>query len=115
MIINHGQSSEEPRRKPMPTTHLPAASPSVPPRAASPQTAPIEVPRGLKGVIVTDTVLGDVRGAEGFYHYPEFDAVELAESRSFEDVWHLMVRGTLPTPQERDRFARQVAPLRHLP
>lgn len=99
----------------MPTTHLPAASPSVPPRAASPQTAPIEVPRGLKGVIVTDTVLGDVRGAEGFYHYREFDAVELAESRSFEDVWHLMVHGTLPTPQERDRFARQVAPLRHLP
>ncbi|MFI0896220.1 citrate synthase/methylcitrate synthase [Streptomyces sp. NPDC020983] len=77
-------------------------------------SAPLEAPRGLKGVIVTDTVLGDVRGAEGFYHYREFSAVELAASRSFEDVWHLMVHGTLPTPAERARFTAQTAALRHL-
>ena len=29
----------------------------------------VEVPRGLKGVVVTDTALGTVRGREGFYHY----------------------------------------------
>jgi hypothetical protein len=39
------------------------------------RTTSLEAPRGLKGVIVTDTVLGDVRGAEGFYHYREFSAV----------------------------------------
>ncbi|CAG6396877.1 citrate synthase/methylcitrate synthase [Streptomyces cocklensis] len=100
----------------MPTTHLPAATPNpAAPRSAEPQAAPLQVPRGLKGVIVTDTVLGDVRGAEGFYHYRQFDAVELAAVRSFEDVWHLMVNGTLPTAQERASFARQIAPLRHLP
>ena len=28
-----------------------------------------DVPRGLKGVIVTETEIGDVRGLEGFYHH----------------------------------------------
>lgn len=32
-------------------------------------TATIDVPRGLAGVVVTDTEIGDVRGIEGFYHY----------------------------------------------
>jgi citrate synthase len=78
-------------------------------------TTPLEAPRGLKGVIVTDTVLGDVRGAEGFYHYRQFSAVELAATRGFEDVWHLMLYGALPTAEERARFTRETARLRHLP
>ena len=28
----------------------------------------IDVPAGLHNVAVTDTVIGDVRGDEGFYH-----------------------------------------------
>jgi citrate synthase len=32
----------------------------------------IEVPRGLAGVVVTDTRVGDVRGTEGFYHYRQY-------------------------------------------
>ena len=40
--------------------------------------APIDVPRGLAGVVVTETELGDVRGREGFYHYRQYSAVELA-------------------------------------
>ena len=31
-----------------------------------------------KGLIVAETALGDVRGGEGFYHYRQYDAVELA-------------------------------------
>ena len=49
---------------------------------------PAEVPRGLKGVVVADTEVGDVRGSEGFYHYRQYSAVELAERRPLEDVWH---------------------------
>ncbi|SEN84141.1 citrate synthase [Actinacidiphila rubida] len=79
------------------------------------RTAPVDVPRGLKGVIVTETTLGDVRGAEGFYHYRQFSAVELADSRTFEDVWHLMVRGSLPGAAERAAFTAETAALRHLP
>lgn len=73
------------------------------------------VPRGLKGVVVTETALGDVRGTEGFYHYRQYSAVELARSRTFEDVWHLMLLGTLPDAAGRADFAARVAPLRRLP
>lgn len=76
----------------------------------------IEGPRGLAGVVVTETELGDVRGREGFYHYRQYSAVELAAGRSFEDVWHLMFRGTLPAdPAERAAFAAETAALRRLP
>lgn len=54
------------------------------------------VPRGLAGVEVTDTEIGDVRGAEGFYHYRQYSALDLAASRPFEDVWHLLTEGALP-------------------
>ncbi|MCO5328668.1 MAG: CBS domain-containing protein [Ilumatobacteraceae bacterium] len=77
---------------------------------------PAEVPRGLKGVVVADTEVGDVRGSEGFYHYRQYSAVELAERRPLEDVWQLMIDGTLPaTAAERAAFAEEVRPLRAIP
>ncbi|MEU8705425.1 citrate synthase/methylcitrate synthase [Streptomyces sp. NPDC048565] len=79
------------------------------------ETAPLDVPRGLAGVIVTDTALGDVRGREGFYHYRQYSAIELAENRSFEDVWYLMVHGDLPDRAASDGFAGRTAGLRRLP
>lgn len=72
-------------------------------------------PAGLKGMVVAETALGDVRGQEGFYHYREFSAPELAASRSFEDVWHLLIDGTLPDAARRNDFAAEVAPYRQLP
>lgn len=78
-------------------------------------TAPAAVPRGLAGVVVTDTELGDVRGREGFYHYRQYSAVELAQSRGFEDVWYLMFHGELPDAEARAAFAARTAALRHLP
>ncbi len=77
--------------------------------------APLDVPRGLAGVIVTDTALGDVRGREGFYHYRHYSAIDLAQTRSFEDVWYLMVHGELPDRAESAGFAARTAGLRHLP
>lgn len=71
--------------------------------------APIEVPRGLANVIVTDTELGDVRGQEGFYHYRQYSATELASTRSVEDIWQLLLDGRLPTTSARESFARQLA------
>jgi citrate synthase len=46
----------------------------------------IEVPAGLHNVAVTDTMIGDVRGDEGFYHYRQYDATDLARTATFEDV-----------------------------
>src|SRR5581483_879388 len=79
-------------------------------------TAPAEVPRGLKGVVVADTSVGDVRGGEGFYHYRQYSAIELAVTRPLEDVWRLMIDGALPaTAAERSAFAAEVGPLRAIP
>src|SRR5436189_4318707 len=72
-------------------------------------------PRGLKGVIVADTELGDVRGLEGFYHYRQYSAPDLAAVRTFEDVWYLLLEGRLPSLAERDAFTREVVVLRELP
>ncbi|MFF2505908.1 citrate synthase/methylcitrate synthase [Streptomyces sp. NPDC058067] len=77
--------------------------------------APVDVPRGLAGVVVTDTRLGDVRGREGFYHYRQYSAVELAQTRGFEDVWHLMIHGELPDAARSAAFAARTATLRRLP
>ncbi|MEU9595272.1 citrate synthase/methylcitrate synthase [Streptomyces sp. NPDC048109] len=78
-------------------------------------TSPVEVPRGLAGVVVADTEVGDVRGLEGFYHYRQYSAVELAQNRGFEDVWHLLVHGELPDARCGAAFAAETAALRRLP
>src|SRR3954454_12389375 len=75
----------------------------------------INVPPGLRNVVVTETTLGDVRGDEGFYHYREYSAIDLAKSKTLEDVWFLMFEGHLPSAAERDRFVAELAPLRVLP
>ncbi|GGV84405.1 citrate synthase [Streptomyces griseoloalbus] len=77
--------------------------------------ARVEVPRGLAGVVVTDTRIGDVRGDQGFYHYRQYSAVDLARSRGFEDVWHLLVHGELPDARRAEAFTAETAALRMLP
>ena len=52
-------------------------------------------PPGLKGVVVADTEIGEVRGDEGFYHYREFNAIDLARSATLEQVWQLLIDGEL--------------------
>lgn len=83
--------------------------------ASAEATTPIDVPRGLSGVIVTETQVGDVRGVEGFYHYRQYSAVELATARTFEDVWYLMFQGELPDSAQLEVFRAETAALRTLP
>ena len=75
----------------------------------------IEAPKGLAGVIVAETEVGDVRGQEGFYHYRQYSAVDLAAHRSLEDVWYLMFEGTLPTAAQREAFLDRVRPYAEVP
>jgi len=75
----------------------------------------IEVPRGLKGVIAAETSIGDVRGGEGFYHYRQYSAVELARQRPFEDVWQLLFDGHLPTAAEAAGFGARARGARPVP
>jgi citrate synthase len=79
------------------------------------ERAATDIPKGLEGIVVADTAIGDVRGLEGFYHYRQYNAVELAEKRTIEDVWHLLFEGELPSVDERDRFIDEVNPLREIP
>jgi citrate synthase len=75
----------------------------------------IEAPPGLEGVVVAETSVGDVRGLEGFYHYRQYNAVELADRLSLEEVWFLLFDGHLPSRAERDAFAAEIAPIRRVP
>ncbi len=75
----------------------------------------IEAPPGLEGVIVAETEVGDVRGREGFYHYRQYSAVDLAAKRSLEDIWFLLFEGHLPSPAESAAFAAEVRALRPVP
>jgi citrate synthase len=72
----------------------------------------ISVPRGLAGVVVADTSISEVRGDAGSFHYRGHDAVALARTASFEQVWQLLIDGQLPGAREADEFARQVAAAR---
>jgi citrate synthase len=74
-----------------------------------------DVPRGLEGVVAAETSVGSVRGLEGFYHYRQYSAVELATKRSFEDCWRLVFDGELPGAEEAASFAAEVESLRALP
>jgi citrate synthase len=76
---------------------------------------PALAPPGLEGVAVAETTIGDVRGEEGFYHYRGYNAAELAERLSFEQVWHLLIIGELPTPEQLESFRTRTAALRELP
>ena len=71
-------------------------------------------PPGLKGLIVADTHVGGVRGQEGFFHYRQYDATEVARSRSFEDVVHLLLAGRLAA-EEDTAHRQQLAEARALP
>src|SRR5437763_13239083 len=75
----------------------------------------VEAPAGLKGVIVAETSVGDVRGTEGFYHYRQYNAVDLASKKRLEDVWYLLFEGRLPSKAEREAFIAELRPLRTIP
>ena len=75
----------------------------------------MDVPAGLEGVVVAETTVGDVRGQEGFFHYRQYSAVELAETRSLEDVWYLLFRGELPDAAASAEFGEAVRRRRTLP
>ncbi|TMF14281.1 MAG: citrate synthase [Chloroflexi bacterium] len=79
-------------------------------------SAPGELaPRGLEGVAVAETSVGDVRGEEGFFHYRGYNATELARRCSFEQVWYLLVEGKLPDEGELAEFKARTIAARKLP
>jgi citrate synthase len=78
-------------------------------------TLAVDVPKGLKGVVVAETEIGDVRGTEGFYHYRQYSAIELAEKCSLEEVWHLLYEGRLPNSKELEAMESEIRSQRAIP
>jgi citrate synthase len=74
-----------------------------------------DVPKGLEGVVAAETSIGSVRGLEGFYHYRQYSAVEVAERRSLEDAWFLMFEGDLPDAAESASFSEEIRQAAALP
>jgi citrate synthase len=66
-------------------------------------------PPGLKGMVVADTTIGSVRGAEGFFHYRDHDAIEIARHQTFEGAARLLIDGTVPTAAEESVFRSELA------
>jgi citrate synthase len=85
--------------------------------SAAPTVAaePYEAPPGLDRVSVARTQVSDVLGRKGFYHYRGYNAVDIARRGRVEDAWYLMLRGELPTPEQREAFMAETAALRELP
>ncbi|MGV9859759.1 citrate synthase [Gordonia sp. NPDC003425] len=78
-------------------------------------TQQVIAPAGLQNVVVADTEIGDVRGDEGFYHYREYPAIDLARGRTFEEVWFLFVHGRLPDADELADFVALTRAAREIP
>jgi citrate synthase len=78
-------------------------------------SGPYQAPPGLADVSVASTTVSDVLGRLGFYHYRGYNAVDIARRGCFEDAWYLMLRGELPTTEQRNAFIRETSALRQLP
>ena len=66
---------------------------------------------GLEGVIACATQLSHVDGTAGRLIYRGYNAVDLATSRSVEEVWYLMRHGRFPSPAELFAFIDEVEEL----
>jgi len=63
---------------------------------------------GLEGVSIGETRISFVDGQKGRLLYAGYDAVELSETRSFEDVWFLLHHGHLPSAAELREFGDEL-------
>jgi citrate synthase len=70
--------------------------------------------RGLADVVAASTALSDIDGVAGRLSYRGYDIHDLAGRTSFEEVVHLLLRGSLPTRSELDALVRELAAARQI-
>lgn len=71
--------------------------------------------RGLEGVVVAETALSDLDGTGGRLAYRGYDIADLAGKATYEEVAHLLWRGTLPTRAELAAFSAELSAARPIP
>jgi len=70
---------------------------------------------GLRGVVIADTRICEVDGANGRLIYRGYLVQDLAENATFEEVSYLLLYEKLPDKEELIEFKRQLAAERGLP
>jgi citrate synthase len=70
---------------------------------------------GLRGVVIADTRICEVDGANGRLIYRGYLVQDLAENATFEEVSFLLLYEKLPDSAELEEFKRQLAAERYLP
>ncbi len=73
------------------------------------------VAKGLEGIVVSSTRIGDVQGAVGELIYAGYDINELAGKVCFEEVIHLLWEGRLPNRAELQKLQADLIAARPLP
>src|SRR6266850_4307132 len=73
------------------------------------------VSKGLEGIAVAQTRIGDVRGDIGQLIYCGYDINELAGKVCFEEVVHLLWEGRLPNRKELEQLQGELIAARPLP
>ncbi|CAG9621641.1 citrate synthase/methylcitrate synthase [Sutcliffiella rhizosphaerae] len=63
----------------------------------------MNIQKGLKGVVVTETQIGEVDGTEGKLIYRGYDVRDIASSYTFEEIAHLIWYGEFPTIEQLDQ------------
>lgn len=71
--------------------------------------------KGLEGIVANSTRLSEVLGQEGILIYAGYDINELANKATYEEVVHLLWRGTLPTRAQLDQLCNRLRAERELP
>ena len=69
----------------------------------------------LSGVTAGNTALCTVGRTGNDLHYRGYDILEIAESCEFEEIAHLLVHGTLPTPAQLHAYKAKLHAMRGLP
>lgn len=69
----------------------------------------------LSGVVAGNTALCTVGRSGNDLHYRGYDILDVAETCEFEEIAHLLVHGTLPTPAELTAYKAKLKGLRGLP
>jgi citrate synthase len=69
----------------------------------------ITAPRGLEGVVVTQTKISKINAQKGQLLYRGFDVTKLSSHLSFEEVSYLLWNGRLPSSEELRMFRKSLA------
>ena len=63
---------------------------------------------GLEGVPATKSSISYLDGKKGVLTYRGYRIIDLAENSTYEETAYLLLDGQLPTPDQLDRFDRQL-------